>query len=149
MPPTIRLAQPDDEPAVLALIDELFAAPSRRPADYTRARGVAGFQHAVHAPAADVLLAVDDGTIVGLASVYVDLLSIRFGARCWLEDLVVTAHRRSTGVGRALLAAAVDWGRRQGCTHLQLNSAVTRTAAHRFYRANGMAQDSLNFELAL
>ena len=149
MSTTVRLAVHEDEEAVLDLIEELFEPPGRRPRDYTRPQGAAAFRHAVESPAADVLLAVEAGRIVGLASVYVDLLSIRFGARCWLEDLVVHARRRSHGVGSALLNAAADWGRRQGCTHLQLNSAVTRTDAHRFYLASGMRQDSLNFQLQL
>jgi GNAT superfamily N-acetyltransferase len=77
--------------------------------------------------------------------VYVDLESIRFGRRCWLEDLVVTARRRSQGIGRRLLDASTTWARERGCTHLLLNSAVTRTDAHRFYLASGMTQTSLNF----
>ena len=143
---TIRGATPADEDAVLALFEELFDPPGRRPLGYTRARGDAGFRHALANPGADILLAVaEDGAIIGLASVYVDLESIRFGRRCWLEDLVVTARRRSQGIGRRLLDAATAWGRDRGCTHLELNSAVTRTDAHRFYLASGMTQTSLNF----
>jgi len=142
----VRSATPADEEAVLALFEELFDPPGRRPPDYTRARGAFGFRHALANPDADLLLTVaDDGAIVGLASVYVDLESIRFGRRCWLEDLVVTARRRSQGIGRRLLDAATAWARERGCTHLQLNSAASRKDAHRFYLASGMAQTSLNF----
>ena len=142
----VRSATPADEEAVLALFEELFDPPGRRPPDYTRARGAFGFRHALANPDADILLGVaEDGWIVGLASVYVDLESIRFGRRCWLEDLVVTAGRRGQGVGRRLLDAATAWARERGCTHLQLNSAAAREDAHRFYLANGMAQASLNF----
>src|SRR5213596_2217368 len=134
---TIRCATPADEDAVLT---------GRRPRGYTRARGDAGFRHALANPGADILLAVaEDGAIIGLASVYVDLESIRFGRRFWLEDLVVTARRRSQGIGRRLLDASTAWARERGCTHLELNSAVTRTDAHRFYLASGMTQTSLNF----
>jgi len=87
----------------------------------------------------------EDGAIIGLSSVYVDLESIRFGRRCWLEDLVVTARRRSQGIGRRLLDASTAWARERDCTHLLLNSAVTRTDAHRFYLASGMTQTALNF----
>src|SRR5256712_6931198 len=143
---TIRCARPADEDAVLALFDELFDPPGRRPRGYTRERGDAGFRHALANPDADILLAVaEDGALIGLASVYVDLESIRFGRRCWLEDLVVTAARRSQGIGRRLLDAATAWARDRGCTHLLLNSAPTRTDAHRFYLATGMTQTSLNF----
>src|SRR5438445_10339179 len=143
---TIRCATPADEDAVLALFEELFDPPGRRPRGYTRARGDAGFRHALANPDADILLAVaEDGALVGLASVYVDLESSRFGRRCWLEDLVVAARRRSQGIGRRLLDAATVWARERGCTHLALNSAATREDAHRFYLASGMTQSSLNF----
>src|SRR2546428_13155038 len=143
---TIRWARPADEDAVLALFEELFDPPGRRPRGYTRERGDAGFRHALANPDADILLAVaEDGALIGLASVYVDLESIRFGRRCWLEDLVVTAARRSQGIGRRLLDAATAWASARGCTPLLLNSAPTPTDAHRFYLTSGVAQASLIF----
>jgi GNAT superfamily N-acetyltransferase len=142
---TIRPATPEDESAVLGLVEELFTPPGRRPADYTRERGATGFRHAVHGPDADILLALDDGTVVGFASVYADFPSIRFGLRCWLEDLVVAGPHRGRGIGRCLLDAATSWARARGCTHLELDSAAERTDAHRFYLANGMEQRSLVF----
>jgi GNAT superfamily N-acetyltransferase len=137
---TIRPATAADEAAVLVLLQELFEAPGVPPPDYTSERGAAGFRVAVEARDADVLLAVDGGRLVGLASVYADILSIRYGQRCWLQDLVVTAGYRSRGVGRALLDAATDWAREHGCTHLELSSGAGRGDAHRFYRREGMTQ---------
>ena len=136
----IRPAGQADEEAVLALIEELFEPPGARPKSYSPERGREGFRHAVQNPEADVLLAVDGDSIVGLASVYADFLSIRYGKRCWLQDLVVTASRRSEGIGALLLAAAADWARERGCTHLELASGAGRIDAHRFYLAQGMTQ---------
>ncbi len=96
-------------------------------------------------PDCDVLLAVEGDAVVGMASVYVDYLSIRDGWRCWLQDLVVTSSHRSRGVGKALLDAATEWARERGCTHLELNSGVGRADAHRFYLREGMTQGSLSF----
>jgi hypothetical protein len=83
---TIRSATPEDEATVLALVEELFAPPGTRPPGYRRERAAYAYRHAIEAFDADVLLAVDDGRIVGLASVYVDLETIRFGRRCWVEE---------------------------------------------------------------
>ena len=77
---------------------------------------------------------------MGLASVYADFLSIRYGKRCWLQDLVVSKSRRSEGICARLLTAAADWARERGCTHLELASGAGRKDAHRFYLAQGMAQ---------
>jgi GNAT superfamily N-acetyltransferase len=93
-----------------------------------------------------VLLAVDGDRAVGLASVYADIQSIRYGKRCWLQDLVVTSEYRSRKVGRQLMTAATEWARERGCTHLELASGAGRTDAHRFYKREGMSQ-SYNFQL--
>ena len=83
---------------------------------------------------------MDGDSIVGLASVYADFLSIRYGKRCWLQDLVVAKARRSAGVGALLLDAAADWARERGCTHLELASGAGRKDAHRFYLSQGMTR---------
>ena len=145
----VRAATRADERTVLDLVEELFDPPARRPPGYTRERGAAGFRAALARPDADALVAEDGGVLVGFSSVYVDIVSIRFGPRCWLQDLVVTAARRSTGVGGLLLDASAAWARARGCTHLELTSANTRKDAHRFYVAAGMAQSSLCFSLPL
>jgi GNAT superfamily N-acetyltransferase len=94
---------------------------------------------------ADVLLAFDGETLVGLASVYMDILSIRFGRRCWLQDLVTDEGQRSRGVGATLLGAAGEWARAHGCSHLELTSGLGRKDAHRFYEREGMLRASYSF----
>ena len=135
---------PEDAAAALALIEELFDPPGAEAPGYTEERGRAGFKYAVHDRDADVLLAVEGERVVGLASVYADILSIRYGPRCWLQDLVVQSSHRGSGVGAKLMDAASDWARDRGCTHLELSSGDGRKDAHRFYRAQGMSQ-SYNF----
>lgn len=136
----VRPAVLADEAVVLALIEELFEPPGAFPPGYTVEGGREGFRAAVSDPESDVLLAVDGEEVVGLASVYADFRSIRYGKRCWLQDLVVASSRRSEGIGAALLAAAAEWARARGCTHLELSSGAGRTDAHRFYRAQGMTE---------
>lgn len=142
MPPeiTIRPATLADEAAVLALLPKLFEAPGSRPPTYTKDRGRTGIRWAVEQPDADILLALDGERLVGLASVYADIQSIRYGKRCWLQDLVVSKDARSRGIGKSLLDAATDWARSRGCTHLELSSGMGRVDAHRFYRREGMTE---------
>ena len=142
---TIRPAALDDGAVALALLEELFVPPGRRPVDYTTDRAKEGFLRAVADERSDVLLAFEDATPAGAATVYVDTLSIRYGLRCWVEDLVVLPSQRGKGTGRLLLDAAIGWGRARGCDFVQLHSGLGRKDAHRFYLTNGMEQDSLVF----
>lgn len=119
-------------------------APGARAPGYTTERGSAGFKYAVHDRDADVLLAIEGEGNAGLASVYADILSIRYGPRCWLQDLVVASAHRGKGIGGRLIEAATEWARERGCTHLELSSGADRKDAHRFYLREGMAQ-SYNF----
>jgi GNAT superfamily N-acetyltransferase len=142
---TIRPAALDDGAVALALLEELFVPPGRKPVDYTIDRANEGFRRAVTDERSDVLLAFEDATPVGAATVHVDTLSIRYGLRCWVEDLVVLPSQRGKGTGRLLLDAAIGWGRARGCDFVQLHSGLGRKDAHRFYLTNGMEQDSLVF----
>lgn len=73
------------------------------------------------------------GELVGLVTAYLDLNSIRFGPRCWIEDLAVDPARRSEGIGAALLEAAKVWASEHGATHLELDTGLAREDAQRFY----------------
>lgn len=146
---TPRKATLADEDAVLELLEQLFEPPGAFPRGYTRERGSRGFRHAITHPDADILLAVENETIIGLSTVYKDYLSLRDGWRTWLQDLVVDKHHRGRGVGKILLAASADWARQMGCTHVDLASGLGRTDAHRFYEREGMIKGSYTFRLHL
>ena len=83
--------------------------------------------------------------LVGICTAYQDLHSVRYGYRVWVEDLAVDPERRSQGVGKALMDAARDWARERGATHLELDSALARTDAHRFYEREGADYKSFSF----
>jgi GNAT superfamily N-acetyltransferase len=83
---------------------------------------------------AAVLVAREGDRVVGVCTVYLDIDSVRFGRRAWVEDLMVDPARRSRGIGKRLLDAAKAWARDRGATHLELDSAEGRADAHRFYQ---------------
>jgi GNAT superfamily N-acetyltransferase len=141
----IRMGSPGEEAAVVPLYEWLFAPPGQRPARWDQDQAAIALRHAIDSDDACVLLAADGAALIGFATCYRDLLSVRFGMRVWVEDLAVHPDRRSQGVGKLLLAAAKDWARERGATHLELDSAEARIDAHRFYEREGAAYRSICF----
>ena len=93
-----------------------------------------------------VLLAVDGvGRIVGLAE-----LSIRPCAEgcltnrvAYLEGWYVDSEARGRGVGRALVAAAEEWGRSQGCREFASDCRADDGLAAAAHRGVGFAEVGL------
>ncbi len=141
----IAAADPGDAPELLGAYEWLFAPPGSRPAQWDPQAAAERLRRAAMASDAVVLVARADGAIVGICTTYLDLESVRFGRRAWVEDLAVHPERRSVGIGKGLLDAAKDWARDRGATHLQLESAHARSDAHRFYEREGPNWSAINF----
>ncbi len=69
--------------------------------------------------------------------------------KLYVDDLVTAADARSTGVGGALLAELGQRAQAAGCRVLDLDSAVHRAEAHRFYFRERMAITALHFTRVL
>jgi GNAT superfamily N-acetyltransferase len=129
----VRAAQRDEAPALLRMYEGLFEPPGARPPSWDPARAERALIRAIDDERATVLVAERQGEAVGLCAAYLDLESVRYGLRCWVEDLVVERESRSRGAGGALLDAAAAWARERGATHLELDTGLARTDAQRFY----------------
>lgn len=91
-----------------------------------------------------ILVAQDAGALAGFAAaVAVPHLS-RPGCGARLVGLVTGHGHRRRGVASALLDAVEVWARERGCDQVELTSARTRTAAHRFYPARGYEETSVH-----
>ena len=141
----IRAANAREADALTPLYDWLFAPPGAVPEDWDPRRAAVALRSAIESHDACVLVADDNGTLVGICTAYQDIHSVRFGYRAWVEDLAVDPDRRSEGIGKALLDAAKGWAKERGATHLELDSAVARADAHRFYRREGSEYESACF----
>lgn len=141
----IRAAEVAEVERLPALYDWLFAPPGSQPPDWDERRAAVALRGAIESHDACVLVADDGGQLVGICTIYQDLHSVRYGYRAWVEDLAVDPERRSEGVGKALMDAAKDWARERGATHLELDSALARTDAHRFYEREGSEYKSFSF----
>lgn len=130
---TVRTATGADAAEVVRCYDWLFAPPGAVPPVWDADAALERLRAVIAGPASTVLLAEQDGRVVGFCTVALDLRSVRFGQRAWVEDLAVAEGARSGGVGKALLDAAKAWAREQGASHLELDSGDARVDAHRFY----------------
>ena len=143
---TVRPASQADVPALLDLYAELH--PADLPPSAETALDV---WRAIEAQRGrKVLFAQSAGTVVGTVDCAV-LPNLTRGARPFMlvENVVVTAGYRQTGVGSALLKAAVSLARHAGCYKVQLLSRAERHAAHAFYESRGFRAVAQGYRLYL
>lgn len=133
----IREAKPDEAGRIVPMYEWLFAAPARKPPRWDPGAADRRLGAAIEAIDSTVLVAEHGGELVGLCTAYLELDSIRFGQRCWVEDLAVDPARRSQGIGGMLLDAAENWARDRGASHFELDTSLAREDAQRFYERRG------------
>ncbi len=61
------------------------------------------------------------------------------------EDVVVAPGRQGQGIGRQLMAHAIEQARQAGCYKLALSSNSKRAQAHAFYDSLGFKRHGLSF----
>jgi ribosomal protein S18 acetylase RimI-like enzyme len=96
----------------------------------------------IAAPASDVLLAREDGRILGTLT----LITFRIptGVRSWIEDVVVDDAARGKGVGDILNRFALEVARGHGAKTVDLTSRPSREAANRLYQRIGFLPRETN-----
>lgn len=141
----VRAAEHADIDAVIAAYGWLFEPPGSRPPEWDERRAAVALAQAIESRDSLVLLAEAGNGIAGFCTAYLDLHSVRFGYRVWVEDLAVDPRHRSLGIGKALLDSARGWAKERGATHLELDSADSRKDAHRFYEREGGDGGSRSF----
>ncbi len=96
-------------------------------------------------PGDAVLVAAEDGNILGLVSVHSFEMIHRPGRLGRITSLIVAASARGRGLGTNLLAAAEKHLRAYGCAKLEVTSGEQRSSAHDFYAANGYKEERVRF----
>lgn len=127
-------------------LEWLFDPPGSRPPDWDRDRAVERTAQVL----ADENVALfaarsHEKQLVGVASIYLDIVSVRFGRRASVEDLAVHPDWRSRGIGASLLTTAQAWAQEHGADYVFLESGVARTEAHRFYLRQGATHAAAAF----
>jgi GNAT superfamily N-acetyltransferase len=145
----VREAREAEVERVLGMYEWLFAPPGSLPPSWDPAHAREALAEAISGERSAVLVAEHRGELLGFATAYLELNSVRFGLRCWVEDLAVSPEHRSQGIGKALLDAAKEWARERGATHLELDSGEARKDAHRFYEREQPAWKGIQFSWTL
>lgn len=142
---TMREAVAGDIPAVL----ELYAQPGM---DNGRVLGQDEAQQLyaefARYPNYHLYVACDEGdaAVVGsYALLVMHNLAHRGTPSAVAEDVVVAPDRQGQGIGRRMMAHAMEQARAAGCYKLALSSNRKRQAAHAFYESLGFAQHGLSF----
>jgi GNAT superfamily N-acetyltransferase len=130
----VREARKDEVERVLGMYEWLFAPPGSLPPSWDPGHAREALTEAIADERSTVLVAEERGELLGFATAYLELNSVRFGVRCWVEDLAVSPEHRSQGVGGELLDAVEAWARERGATHFELDTGLARTDAQRFYK---------------
>jgi GNAT superfamily N-acetyltransferase len=147
---TIRAARKDEVDTVLDMYEWLFDPPGYTPRWWDPSGARASLAEAIAAQKSTVLVAeASGGELVGIVSAYLDLKSVRFGLRCWVEDLAVAPFVRSAGIGKALLDGAKAWAKEHGATHLELDTGLARQGAQRFYEREQPTATGYSYSWAL
>lgn len=131
---TIRQAVLADLDAIAPLFD-LYRQFYMQPSDLAGARAFLA-QRVDHGESV-LFIAVQDGAALGFAQLYPTFSSISMAREFILYDLFVAEPGRKRGIGKALLDAAVDYGKALGAAAMSLTTAHSNDTAQALYRANG------------
>ena len=102
------------------------------------------FDELINSPFHDMLIAEEDGQILGIATVSVKMGPIT-RKNSYLEDFVTDSEIRGKGVGSALWQAILDWSKEKGCRCLEFTCGNGREASQEFYKHKGAEIYDTNF----
>jgi GNAT superfamily N-acetyltransferase len=89
----------------------------------------------------EFLLGAVDGEAVGVCQVRFRWSVWKSAEDCWLEDLFVREEARRSGLGRALVEAALERARVRGCKRIELDVNEDNAAARALYEACGFESE--------
>jgi (aminoalkyl)phosphonate N-acetyltransferase len=109
----------------------------------------ASYHAHVDDPNTHSLLAFVDDVAMGFISLELRRRLNWGSLEAWIPDFIVTASARSTGVGHALFARAVEIAESHHCHRMTLESGYQRLIAHQFYESHGMKNGGYYFVMDL
>ena len=102
------------------------------------------FEDLIASPSHDMLLAVEDNKILGIATLSVTMGPIT-RKNAYLEDFVTDSTVRGKGIGSALWDEMLNWAAQKGCQQLVFTCGQGRESAQAFYKKKGASVYDTNF----
>lgn len=135
-------AQLSDIPALSHLLQQLFTQEADFHPDTPR-QSSALRQIIEHPATGQILVARDQGQVIGMVSLLYTISTAEGGPVAWLEDMIVDPTRRGAGIGNELLAAAISHAKQQGLSRITLLTDASNSGAQRFYERAGFHASSM------
>ena len=102
------------------------------------------FDDVIASPWHDILIAENDGTVVGVA-VMSTIMSPDYRKIAYLEGFITDSKVRGKGIGSALWEEMLVWAREKGCARLEFTCGHGRESAQEFYKHHGAEIYDTNF----
>jgi aminoglycoside 6'-N-acetyltransferase I len=134
----IRLAEAAD---LETLAEMRFALWPDEPFEVRRAEAAERIERAD--PRIETFVAIEQGEVTGFGEVSLRsdyVIGCETSPVVFLEGIFVRPEYRRRGVGRALVAAAEQWGREQGCSELGSDARLDNPDSHRFHGGAGFEE---------
>ena len=130
---TVRTATAADQPRCMALLGMLGEATggSYHPG------APRAFDSLLDEARGQVLVADEDGTLLGMATVSYNVAMRYGGEYCQLEELIVDPEARGKNVGGLLVEATVRVAKQRGCAEYGLYLVATTESNRPFYEKYG------------
>lgn len=139
----VRRARPNDAPELAALFDA-YRVFYGRPSDPALAARFLR-QRLRRADSTLFVAEVRRKRLVGFLQLYPSFSSVSAAPIYILNDLYVTESARLSGVGSALLAAAIHFARSRGAVRLVLETAQANVPAQKLYARTGWVRDDHHY----
>lgn len=139
----IRQASAQDAALLMDFYRQLEFGPAR---ELSVAMAMAAFEGLAACPDFRVYIAEREGVPAGTFSLLI-FRTLAHGGRPFgiVEDVVVHAAQRRHGVGKDMMAFAMERCRQADCYKLALSSHLERVDAHVFYESLGFARHGYSF----
>lgn len=139
----VRKATIDDIPAIAELYREQFREMAKLIPDFIKEgdQSTEFIENIISGDESDILVYEENGNVVGFillqAKTRPDFSFMLPGRYCYIMDIIVTENSRNKGFGTALMNAAKDWAKEQGCNFINLDVLVNNPGAIKLYEKLG------------